>query len=81
MAECVVAIMQLSGQGATWMTEDMIAKHRLLKKLEYHDASIESQVEEAISWAESRIAENVKVNTGAWPWAGESPNEAAHDGK
>lgn len=81
MAECVVAIMQLDGQGATWMTEDMIAKHALLKKFEYQDASLESQVEEAMSWAETRIAENVKVNKGAWPWASEPTNEAARDGK
>lgn len=69
MAECVIAIMQHEGQGATWMTEDMIPKHPLLKKFEYTTESLASQVQEAISWAETRIAENIKVNTGAWPWA------------
>jgi len=73
MAECVVAIMQLRGQGATWMTEDMISKHPLLKKFEYENATLESRMEDAISWAETRIAHNVKVNTGAWPWASEVP--------
>jgi len=66
MAECVVAVMQMKGQGATWMTEDMIAKHPLLKKFEYEEASVESRVNDAVAWAEARIADNVKVNTGAW---------------
>jgi hypothetical protein len=73
MVECVIAIMQLRGKGATWMTEDMITKHPLLKRFEYEDASLESQLEEAISWAEARIADNVKVNAGAWPWANIAP--------
>jgi hypothetical protein len=69
MAECVVAILQHDGQGATWMTEDMIAKHGLLKKFTYRQESLASCVEEAIDWAEQRVAENVEANKNAWPWA------------
>jgi len=69
MAECVIAIMQREGEGATWMTEDMISKHPLLKKFQYTDDSLSSSVDEAIYWAEQRIAENIKANRGSWPWA------------
>ena len=71
MAECVIAILQQQGQGATWMTEDMITKHALLKKFQYKPKTLAEQVKEAIFWAEERIAENIKANRGSWPWASE----------
>ena len=69
MAESVIAILQREGHGATWMTEDMIAKHPLLARFKYSDESLSIMVAEAIQWAEGRIAENIKANRGAWPWA------------
>jgi hypothetical protein len=69
MAECVIVLLQEEGMGATWMTEDMVSKHPLLRKFTYTSDTCELIVRDAIIWAETRIADNIKTNIGAWPWA------------
>ena len=68
MAECVVAILQEAGKGATWMVEDMLDKHPLMRRFIYEPDHLEVAVREACSWAEDRIAANVKIHREAWPW-------------
>lgn len=73
MAECVVAMIQEEGKGASWMIEDMIPKHDLIEQFKYSADTLGIAVKDAIVWAEGRVAANVKANKGAWAWASDEP--------
>ena len=52
MAECVTALLQEQGKGATWMFEDAYAKSRNWKKFTYNTKQLRTVVREAAEWAE-----------------------------
>ena len=52
MAECVTALLQEQGKGATWMFEDAYAKSRNWKKFTYNTKKLRPVVREAAEWAE-----------------------------
>ena len=52
MAECITALLQEQGKGATWMFEDAYAKSRNWKKFTYNTKKLRPVVREAAEWAE-----------------------------
>jgi hypothetical protein len=67
-AECVTAVLQEEGKGATWMFEDAYAKHRHWHKVTYADDKLESAVEEAVAWAESFLKDFRAYQAATLPW-------------
>ena len=68
MAECVTAVVQESGKGATWMFEDCYAKVQSWKKFEYKPGRITDTVEQAAAWAEQFIAQFGQFQMKVLPW-------------
>jgi hypothetical protein len=54
--ECVTAVLQEEGKGATWMFEDAYAKHNHWHKITYKEGALESGVREGAAWAENLCA-------------------------
>ena len=51
LAECIVAVLQLEGMGATWMFEDAFARHQNWGKFVYTPESLEAVLWEVVEWA------------------------------
>ena len=67
-AECVTAVLQQEGRGATWMFEDAYAKHKHWRKFTYKNGELERAVEEAVRWAEQFIGEFADWQAANLPW-------------
>lgn len=67
-AECVTAVLQEDGQGATWMFEDAYAKHRHWHRFTYKIDELENAVANAAAWAEAFITEFADYQTAKLPW-------------
>jgi hypothetical protein len=67
-AECVTAVLQERGKGATWMFEDAYAKHKHWRKVEYRDGEIDPAVEEAAAWAEKFVRDFGNYQEATLPW-------------
>lgn len=67
-AECVTAVLQEQGKGATWMFEDAYAKHKHWHKVEYGDGELENAVEQAVAWAEKFVREFGQHQEATLPW-------------
>lgn len=67
-AECVTVVLQEKGRGATWMFEDAYAKHKHWHKIEYENASLETAVVEAATWAEQFVKDFGNYQTAQLPW-------------
>jgi hypothetical protein len=67
-AECVTAVLQESGKGATWMFEDAYAKHKHWHKFVYECDQFESVVEQACVWAEGFVSEFAAYQVANLPW-------------
>lgn len=50
-AELTSIVLQLQGQGSTWMFEDLYHKLNNIKKFEYTSDNFEEQIDSGISWA------------------------------
>jgi hypothetical protein len=67
-AECVTAVLQEQGKGATWMFEDAYAKHKHWHKVEYRDGELDNAVEQAVAWAEKFVKEFGNYQEATLPW-------------
>ncbi len=67
-AECVTAVLQEEGKGATWMFEDAYAKHKHWTKITYKDRNLENAVERAAAWAEEFVADFAADQMKKLPW-------------
>jgi len=68
MAECVTALLQERGKGATWMFEDAYAKSRNWKKFIYDSKALISAVRDATKWAEDFRKEFIAEQKRVLPW-------------
>ena len=69
MAECVVAVLQEQGKGATWMFEDAYFKHRHWKKFEYRGKDdLAEVVLNAAAWARESLREFGDFQRVTLPW-------------
>jgi hypothetical protein len=68
MAECVTALLQEQGKGATWMFEDAYAKSRSWKKFTYNTKKLRIVVREAAEWAEEFTKDFATHQKRALPW-------------
>ena len=67
-AECVTAVLQEQGKGATWMFEDAYGKHSHWHKLEYGEGELDSAVERAAAWAENFVRKFGNYQAAKLPW-------------
>jgi hypothetical protein len=67
-AECVTAVLQEEGKGATWMFEDAYAKHRHWQKFTYKAKELPAAVEAAAAWAEKFVREFAAYQEANLPW-------------
>lgn len=67
-AECISAVLQETGKGATWMFEDAYFKHNHWMKFEYDLEQLELAVESASSWAEDFVKQFGNYQQGVLPW-------------
>ncbi len=67
-AECVTAVLQEEGKGATWMFEDAYAKHKHWHKVTYKEKELEHAVEQAAAWAEKFVGEFAGYQMAHLPW-------------
>ena len=68
MAECVVAVLQEKGKGATWMFEDGYERHRHWKKFEYNPAKLTEAVHTAAQWGEDFVKRFTNKQKRLLPW-------------
>lgn len=67
-AECVTAVLQEQGMGATWMFEDAYAKHRHWHRITYEPDGLEDAVDRAVAWAEQFLGEFRAYQAAKLPW-------------
>lgn len=67
-AECVTAVLQEQGKGATWMFEDAYAKHRHWHKITYEPDGLEDAVDRTVAWAEQFLGEFRAYQAAKLPW-------------
>jgi hypothetical protein len=67
-AECVTAVLQEEGKGATWMFEDAYAKHRHWQKFTYKAEELPAAVEASAAWAEKFVREFAAYREANLPW-------------
>ena len=68
MAECVTAVLQEAGKGATWMFEDGYAKHPHWHKFEYEVDQLDATVDAAAAWAEEFVQGFGDYQKKVLPW-------------
>lgn len=68
VAELTSVILQRQGGGSTWMFEDLYHRMNNIKKFEYTDDNLESQIDTAISWAYSYIKSFGDFQMKKLPW-------------
>lgn len=67
-AEAIIVMLQESGRGATRMYEDMIPKHKLVKRFFYKPRELEKTVQKALQWAEKKLSECTEIHKRSWSW-------------
>ncbi len=67
-AECVTAVLQEEGKGATWMFEDAYGKHRHWRKFTYKRPRLRTAVDSAARWAEQFVRDYGKHQRTVLPW-------------
>lgn len=73
MAECVSAILQEEGKGATWMFEDAYFRNLGWKKFDYQPAALDAAVASAASWAEDFVQRFARHQRVVLPWLRKTP--------
>ena len=68
MAECVTAMLQEEGKGATWMFEDAYGKSKSWKKFSYQSRRLRSAVIAACEWAQLALKEFGDHQKRVLPW-------------
>jgi hypothetical protein len=68
-AECVTAVLQEQGKGATWMFEDAYEKHRHWRKFTYKRPRLDTVVDQAVKWAELFVRNYGKRQMAVLPWS------------
>ncbi|MEZ5328457.1 MAG: hypothetical protein R3F19_25725 [Verrucomicrobiales bacterium] len=68
MAECITALLQQEGKGATWMFEDVYAKSQNCKKFTYEPADLNNAVGAATQWAEDFSKQFASYQKKTLPW-------------
>lgn len=67
-AECVTAVLQEQGKGATWMFEDGYAKHNHWHKVMYQPSDLDQAVDAAVKWAEQFVRDFGAHQAATLPW-------------
>lgn len=67
-AELTTIVLQLQGQGATWMFEDLYHKLNNIKKIEYTNPTLEEEINIGIEWANDYLKSFVDFQKDKLPW-------------
>jgi hypothetical protein len=76
MAECVTALLQQEGKGATWMFEDVYAKSQNCKKFTYPPDQLSRTVRAAVEWAEAFSKQFASYQKQVLPWLHKSGSKS-----
>jgi len=68
MAECVTAVLQEKGKGATWMFEDAYGKTTAWKKFIYAPKDLARTVAQAAAWAQKELKMFANYQRKTLPW-------------
>lgn len=68
VAECVTAVLQAEAKGATWVFEDVYAKHKHWQRFTYKEHGLPAAVEQASAWAENFVREFAEYQEQNLPW-------------
>jgi hypothetical protein len=68
MAECVTAVLQQRGRGATWMFEDAYFRHKHWRKFSYELDRLTSVVLDAATWARRQLTAFEDHQRDGLPW-------------
>lgn len=69
-AECITAVLQEQGKGATWMIEDAFFRHNHWRKFEFNANELGVAVELATAWAEEFRESFASHQEAVLPWLG-----------
>jgi hypothetical protein len=67
-AECITAVLQERGKGATWMIEDAFFRHNHWRRFEFNVSELEIVVEQAAAWAEDFRESFARHQEKVLPW-------------
>jgi hypothetical protein len=68
MTGVVVAVLQQSGKGASFMPDEAILTNAQWQRFVYQEDDFDTVVEAALDWAEERVDEISQANRSARPW-------------
>jgi hypothetical protein len=68
MAECITAVLQEKGKGATWMFEDAYPKSKAWRKFSYTPVQLSGCVIEAANWAQKTLKHFAGHQRRTLPW-------------
>ncbi len=68
IAELTTIVLQRKGEGATWMFEDLYHRHNNIKKFDYSEETLESQIDAGIHWALEYIQSFGEYQKVKLPW-------------
>lgn len=68
MAELTTIVLQKENEGATWMFEDLYHRYRNIKKFEYTDRTLETQIDKGIEWANKYLQSFGEYQKKKLPW-------------
>jgi hypothetical protein len=68
MAECITAVLQEKGKGATWMFEDAYAKSKAWRKFSYKPIHLSACVTDAANWAQKTQKDFAARQRRTLPW-------------
>lgn len=68
MAECVTAVLQEDGKGATWMFEDAYGKSKVWRKFTYRPKDLPRKVAQAAQWAHATLERFARHQKKVLPW-------------
>jgi hypothetical protein len=78
MAECITAILQQKGKGATWMFEDAYVKNLHWSKFMYNEPKrLKDAISKAVLWAEKTVASYSAHQAKTLPWQKQKPISAS----
>jgi len=68
LAELVCIVLQKEGKGATWMFEDLYHRLKSIKKFEYENVDLETQIDKGIKWANNYLKNFGEYQLKKLPW-------------
>jgi hypothetical protein len=66
--ECVMLFLREEGRGATRVADRSIEENPFAEEFTYELDDLEQTLDEAVSWCERNVENNIELNADAWDW-------------